>query len=138
MNHRMILGLFALLLFSFTNPQPVGEPTSKVLFLVFEGSDWCSNCMRLEKNVLSDARFVEFLESHGIDLQKVDFPQRRKLSKEQRKENEALAEKYDFQGSFPTLILSRSDTLLYEQMTYQNQSTEEMMSEIESKLQSLR
>lgn len=78
--------------------------------LVFEGSDWCHNCQRLEQSVLSDSLFIQEMGKMGIALQRVDFPQRKKLTKEQRQRNEALAQRYGFDGSFPSLVLVRPQT----------------------------
>ena len=125
--HWLLLLLFgfAPLLFSIQV-----DPGSPYLFLVFEGSDWCSNCRQLEKEVLSQEGFTTFLEERNIQLQKVDFPQRKRLSKEEKKANEQLAERYGFQGNFPTMFLSRSDTLQFVQLSYDRQSSDELQAEI--------
>jgi|GEM_PF-2294166 len=92
--------------------------TSKYSLYVFEGSDWCMNCRRLEKNVLSDATFKQFLKEESIELIKVDFPQRKKMSAEQVNKNDSLAQLYNFEGGFPTVILSRADTLFFKEVHY--------------------
>lgn len=86
--------------------------------LVFEGSDWCHNCQRLEQYVLSDSIFTLEIQKMGIALQRVDFPQRKKLSKETRQRNEALAKRYGFDGSFPTLILARPNRSLFKKINH--------------------
>lgn len=74
--------------------------------IVFEGSDWCSSCRRFEKEILSDSAVINFLKANEFELIKVDFPQRKKLSNEDQHKNKTLAEKYDFKGVFPTIILA--------------------------------
>ena len=73
--------------------------------IIFEGSDWCSNCVRLEKNVLSNPGFESFLLERNIKLKRIDFPQRKLLDKEHMAYNVSVAEKYLFDGVFPTLLL---------------------------------
>lgn len=86
--------------------------------LVFEGSDWCHNCQRLERYVLSDPIFLQEIQQMGIAVQRVDFPQRKKLSDEQRQRNEALAKQYGFDGSFPTLFLVRPGSSQYRKISF--------------------
>ncbi len=112
-------------LFSFQNPTQ-----SDYLFLVFEGSDWCTNCRQLEKDVLSQEAFTQFLTEKGIQLQKIDFPQRKKQSKEEKEANAELAERYQFNGTFPTMILSRTDAPRYQRIDYDRQTRKKLQSEI--------
>lgn len=128
---RLLLLLLIFSSFGFTSPTE--EEVTYRLF-VFEGSDWCHNCRRLEKEILSQDSFQEFLQTHGIALQKVDFPQRGKLSKAQRKENARIADAYQFQGEFPTLVLAREDEERFEHLSYQHQAQEELQARILEKL----
>lgn len=80
----------------------------KCIFMVFSGSDWCANCIRFEKNILQDSSFQNFLHSNLLYLN-VDFPQRKKQSVLLKKQNETLAEQYNPNGIFPTLILLTTD-----------------------------
>ncbi len=112
-------------------------PHNYTLF-VFEGSDWCVNCRRLEKNILSDTKFVSFLEQKHITLRRVDFPQRKVLDAQTKKHNETLAEQYNFDGAFPTLILSREDTLLFRKIYYnKKQAPSDVQTRILTHLKSL-
>ena len=95
--------------------------------IVFEGSDWCANCRRLEKNVLTDSSFVIFLEQNRIELERIDFPQRKKIAETLQKYNNAIAEKYAFDGRFPAVVLTRTDTLIYHRIEYRNQTADEFM-----------
>lgn len=100
---------------------------------IFEGSDWCTNCLRLERQVLSITTFEETLNSHAVTLEKVDFPQRKKLSKRLISRNDSLATIYAFDGTFPTLVISRVDTLRFVKIEYTNQSASELSEEIITK-----
>lgn len=98
--------------------------------IVFEGSDWCARCRNLEQSVLSDTTFLHQLDRNSIRIEIIDFPQRKKLSGETKEYNQAVAEKYAFDGSFPTLILTRTDTIIYRRITYSNESTAEILAQI--------
>ena len=76
----------------------------KSVFILFSGSDWCANCMRFEKKVLDDPSFQQFLKTNVLFLN-ADFPQRKKLNGKLIEQNEWLAEQYNPDGIFPTLLL---------------------------------
>lgn len=129
------LSIIILLLNSgFTNQTEVSD---KYCLIIFEGSDWCANCIRLEKNILNDSAFIQYLNHETIKLIRIDFPQRKKLSNEQKLNNEQTARKYNFEGVFPTIVISRSDTLFFDKIYYQNQSVEEIKAVLQYKLQIL-
>ena len=105
--------------------------------IIFEGSDWCVKCIQLEKKILSDSDFLQSLEKQHIELVKVDFPQKKNLSKDQQKSNEQLAETYQFDGQFPSIVLSRTDTLAYHKINYTEQNKEDLINDILTNLQRL-
>ncbi|MDH5380858.1 MAG: thioredoxin family protein [Cyclobacteriaceae bacterium] len=111
--------------------------TSPYTLYVFEGSDWCSNCRRLENTVLAKEEFLDFLSKREIAIHKIDFPQRIKQSKEEKKINAAIAELYAFDGSFPTLILAKTNAQNFEKVFYSNQSVSQMQQQIIDKLKLL-
>lgn len=86
--------------------QTQAKTSNKLILLNFAGSDWCSPCIRLKKKIFETTDFQAFAQKHLV-LLKADFPRKRKnrLSKEQVKHNEALAEKYNTTGIFPLTIL---------------------------------
>jgi protein disulfide-isomerase len=69
------------------------------------GSDRCSFCIKLDKEVFQSADFQKYAEKNLV-LVKADFPRTKELSAEQKKANEEVKEKYaaDFKG-FPTVVL---------------------------------
>ncbi len=108
------------------------QNTAQYKLIVFEGSDWCSNCIRFEKNILSDTAFLKKAEEWNIVVEKIDFPQRKKLSTEEEKHNASVAEKYSFEGIFPTIVLANSDTDTFQKINYQSvKNTEEFLNELE-------
>jgi thiol-disulfide isomerase/thioredoxin len=133
---RAVICLSLVLIFSGFKTLPNNEIAYRLI--VFEGSDWCSNCRRLEKEILAKDDFMQFLKLHNIELERIDFPQRKKLSEEQKKYNASMAEKYAFGGVYPTLFLSRTDTFKYEKVFYKTQSVDEFTSQIAQKIEQLK
>jgi thioredoxin-related protein len=86
----------------------------KHILVSFSGSDWCIPCIKMEKEIFESADFNSFAEANLV-LVKADFPRlkKNKLSKEQEKRNEKLADKYNPSGSFPlTLLLDENGKVL--------------------------
>jgi len=78
---------------------------NKIILMDFTGSDWCANCIRLERALFTTEEFAKYADKNLV-LLKLDFPSKKKnsLSPEQIKHNEQLAEKYNKQGAFPTVL----------------------------------
>lgn len=102
------------------------EKPGAVLY-VFEGSDWCTNCARFEKRILVDQSFQSRIGLLNIKLERIDFPQRKKLPVESRKQNDRVAEKFGFDGVFPSLIIVRPDNEMYRRIYYKNENVDEIL-----------
>ena len=130
--YKIFIPFLLLFAANFTNPEE--KPEKKHLtMIVFQGSDWCANCIRFDKKVLHDESFKTYIDQNNIDLMLVDFPQKKKISKQQQSLNDSIAQRFNFDGSFPTIIITRTDTLLYQEINYINQSPEEMIQQLEQK-----
>jgi thioredoxin-related protein len=105
------------------------EPPDTILY-VFSGSDWCANCIELDKKIISDPAFQSSLKSHHIQLQIIDFPQRKKLKAEVVKYNSSIAEKFNFDGVYPTLIVFSAGSQKHKHIVYQNETAEAFSSRI--------
>ena len=97
--------------------------------LIFTGSDWCPNCRRLEKKILKDTLFINFARDN-IRIEFVDFPQHVRQDPDVIARNKALAEKYNFMGVYPTILLLNAGDSLMGQIFYKNQSPEEFIEQI--------
>ena len=75
----------------------------KPLLLDFTGSDWCGWCMKLDKEVFSQAEFTAYAAKNLI-LVKVDFPRLKQQSEVEKKQNSLLSKKYKIPG-FPTIVV---------------------------------
>ncbi|MEJ2880204.1 thioredoxin family protein [Pedobacter sp. GR22-6] len=78
----------------------------KPILINFSGSDWCGPCIRLSAEIFESDVFEKYAGEHLL-LVRADFPRQKKnrLSAEQTKLNEALAERYNPEGKFPYTVL---------------------------------
>jgi len=93
----------------YTNAETAIETAAKEekkIILVFQGSDWCAPCIKLDREIWSTTEFQEAAKAHFIMLQ-ADFPKKKKnrLSKELQTQNKQLAEKYNPKGHFPYVVV---------------------------------
>jgi thioredoxin-related protein len=86
------------------------KESGKSILLYFSGSDWCTNCMKLKKDILETEAFKGYAEEHLI-LMMADFPRmkKNKLDDKVIKQNEGLAEKYNPSGILPYMFLLNSE-----------------------------
>ncbi len=95
---------------NFTDAKKTAVEKHQIILLNFSGSDWCGPCIRLRKEIFESTVFKEYTDSN-IVLLNTDFPRlkKNKLSKEQTKQNEVLADKYNPKGKFPFTVLLNAD-----------------------------
>lgn len=81
------------------------KATDKPLLLVFSGSDWCSNCIKLKANVF-DQKDFRVLQKESFEMYTADFPRTKKAVEDRRTlDNEMLAERFNPKGQFPLVLL---------------------------------
>ena len=80
--------------------------SQKKILISFSGSDWCVPCRKMKNTIFASNEFAQFAENQLV-LVSADFPRMKKNqpSKAQIQQNEALAERYNPQGSFPYTVL---------------------------------
>jgi thioredoxin-related protein len=90
----------------FSTAQKIAKEERKFILLNFSGSDWCAPCVATRKDYFDSEAFANMAKDNLV-LLNADFPRKKKnqLSEEQTKKNEALAEKYNKEGSFPLTLL---------------------------------
>jgi len=76
---------------------------NKFILINLTGTDWCSWCIKLEKEVFSTKEFKEFAVANVI-LMEADFPKKTELSADLKAQNEILKKKY-LEGGYPTVLL---------------------------------
>jgi thioredoxin-related protein len=76
------------------------------ILISFSGSDWCVPCRKMKNTIFDSNEFTQFADNQLV-LLNADFPRLKKNqpSKAQIQQNEALAERYNPQGSFPYTVL---------------------------------
>ncbi len=76
------------------------------IILVFQGTDWCAPCIKLENEIWNSEEFKNYAKDNFV-LLKAEFPRKKKnkLLEEQQEKNNQLAEKYNKQGYFPLVVV---------------------------------
>jgi protein disulfide-isomerase len=81
----------------------VSRSSSKPMLLLFTGSDWCSWCIKLEKEVFNTPEFADAASDKFVFV-KLDFPVNKPLSPEATALNKRLQKDFNVSG-FPTVVL---------------------------------
>ena len=77
--------------------------SGKKVILDFTGSDWCTYCKKLDKEVFSTPEFKAFAKDYVLVC--LDFPNGKKLPEAERKQNAALQAQFKV-DEFPTVIVT--------------------------------
>jgi thioredoxin-related protein len=80
---------------------------NKNVLLDFTGSDWCGWCIKMVEETLSKPEFTDYAAKNLV-LVEVDFPNKKQLSEETKKQNKELKEKFKA-GGYPTFVLVDKD-----------------------------
>jgi thioredoxin-related protein len=99
---------------NFEEAQEIANSKHRLILLNFSGSDWCGPCIRLKREIFESKMFEDFADTNLV-LVNADFPRssKNKLNKDQVRQNESLAERYNAKGKFPlTLLLSAEGKIL--------------------------
>lgn len=91
----------------FSKAKAQAKAEHKMILMDFNGSDWCTGCQALRKNILSTSEFIEYAKKNLV-LVDVDFPEHKAQAKSLKKANKALEKKFDVDG-FPTLVILDSN-----------------------------
>ncbi len=95
---------------NFEEAKAEAKDQNKKIVLVFSGSDWCGPCIKLDKTVWQSEEFNKYAKDNYV-LYRADFPKKKanQLTDELRKQNLALAEKYNQDGNYPFVLLLNGD-----------------------------
>jgi thioredoxin-related protein len=107
----------------------------KTVMLYFSGSDWCKPCILLRREIFDTETFQEYAKGNLVSV-KLDFPRlkKNKLSKEQIQQNEALANRFNHEGAFPSVVFLDTDEHVIEKSGYRSGGPEEYVSYVVSVL----
>lgn len=117
----------------FAIAKEVAESEDKAIIMVFQGSDWCAPCIKLDKQIWSTDAFKHYAEEHFVMLQ-VDFPRRKKnkLPEDQADANRKLAEAYNRTGVFPFVVVLDSEGKVLGETGYEKTTPEAYISQLNS------
>ena len=106
---------------------------NRPIILVFQGSDWCAPCIKLDREVFQTETFQLYAKDHFVMLE-ANFPRKKKnaLPKEQQEKNKALAEKYNPNGIFPFVVVLNSQGEVLGETGYMKTSPSQYISHLES------
>ena len=117
----------------FTTAKEEAVKNNKPIILVFQGSDWCAPCIKLDREIWSTEVFKNYSSEHYIMLQ-ADFPRKKKnkLSDKQTENNKQLAEIYNKQGFFPFVVALDHEGNILGQTSYKKTTPENYIKELNS------
>ncbi|NNJ89130.1 MAG: thioredoxin family protein [Eudoraea sp.] len=116
-----------------TTAQKLASVHDLPIVLVFQGSDWCAPCIKLDREIWSTDKFKAYARQHFVML-KADFPKKKAnaLTVEQQEKNNALAEKYNQNGYFPYVVVMNKDGEVLGTTSYKKMDPTEYISLLES------
>ena len=77
---------------------------NKLVMALFTGSDWCSYCVKLEKEVFESPEFHSWADKNYVAL-KLDFPRKTELPADLREQNQAMLARYrEHVKGYPTVL----------------------------------
>lgn len=127
-----IIGLFVFAAFIFTScttaeaqtwvtnydqAMKTAKKEGKTVLVNFTGSDWCGWCKKLDREVFNTDEFKAYANENLV-LLKLDFPRRKQLPAEEKKQNQALLQKHAVRG-FPTIVLLDAKENVLQRTGYQ-------------------
>lgn len=86
----------------FDEAHRLSRRTGKPLLVLFTGSDWCTWCKKLEREVF-EARDFKSAMGDKVIFVKLDFPMRNKQSQAMQRRNKRLQKQFQIEG-FPTVL----------------------------------
>ncbi|MCJ7757047.1 MAG: thioredoxin family protein [Gillisia sp.] len=118
---------------NFEEAKILASKKDQNIVLVFQGSDWCGPCIKLDREIWSTDIFKEFSKSHFVML-KADFPRRKanQLDSEQVRKNTLLAEKYNPAGYFPFVVVLNSDGKVLGETGYKKVTPTEYIAQLKA------
>lgn len=117
----------------FEAAKSLAKNENKTIILVFQGSDWCAPCIKLDKEIWQTEAFQHHASKNFVML-KADFPKRKKnaLSDAQQIHNNQLAEKFNKKGYFPYVVVLNAEGKVLGATGYKKTTPESYIELLES------
>lgn len=118
---------------NFSKARELATKDHKPIILVFQGSDWCAPCIKLDREVWSTEAFKSYAAAHYVMLQ-ADFPRKSKnaLPPAQQEANAKLAETYNKNGIFPLVVVLDETGKVLGKTSYKKMTPREYIALLES------
>ena len=118
---------------NFETAKIEAQEQQKTILLVFQGSDWCAPCIKLDKEIWNTNEFKTYAQEHFVML-RADFPKRKKnaLSEKQQAHNNNLAERFNKNGYFPYVVVLDSKGTVLGSLGYEKSTPTEYIEMLES------
>lgn len=116
----------------FNQAKAASKEKHEYILLNFSGSDWCSGCIKMHKDIFESQIFQDYATDHLV-LLNADFPRSKKnsLPAELQKKNDALADKYNPEGIFPyTVLLDSNGTVIKKWNGFYEKGSDNFVNEI--------
>ncbi len=115
---------------NFDQAKQAATTGKKDLLMDFTGSDWCSWCIKLRKEVFDQAAFKEAAPKDFV-LVELDYPQDdSKLSAEVKAQNARLQKEFAIRG-YPTIVLADASGRPYAETGYQEGGPEKYLTHLQ-------
>ena len=116
-----------------TEAKKIATEKNQKIILVFQGSDWCAPCIKLDREVWSTETFKAYAQDHFVMLQ-ADFPRKKKnaLPQNQAAANAQLAETYNRNGIFPFVVVLDTNGTVLGRTSYKKMAAQEYIEHLES------
>ena len=117
----------------FNTSLEIAQDSNKTIILVFSGSDWCAPCMKLEREIWETDTFQKYANDHYV-MVRADFPRKKanKLSNQQEAKNAHLAEIYNPNGYFPSVVIIDKNKKVLGQTGYAKLSPQKYIEHLNS------
>jgi|TARA_R110000744_G_scaffold317947_2_gene424516 thioredoxin-related protein len=92
----------------YANAKEIAKKNNSTILLYFTGSDWCSPCKALKKDLFDTNQFKEVAKDYVLLY--VDLPRKKELlSAEEMQQNKALLSQWNKKGVFPLISLVNTE-----------------------------
>ena len=117
----------------FAKAKQVALDENKVIVLVFQGSDWCAPCIRLDREIWSTESFQAYAKSNYVMLH-ADFPRKKQnaLPEAIAEANAKLADEYNKNGVFPFVVVMNNKGEVLGETSYKKTTPEAYIKELNS------
>ncbi|MEZ6092913.1 MAG: thioredoxin family protein [Pirellulaceae bacterium] len=89
----------------------------KLIMALFTGSDWCTYCKKLERDVFSEPEFQNWASQNVVAL-KLDYPKLSRQSPAVAQQNKALLSQYGTEvRGYPTILFLDANGQIVDRMT---------------------